>query len=49
MAEDDRTACPRCGHTTPHAMRSAGEGSTCHDCDGCWAEQQRRERPPHHG
>ncbi len=38
--------CPHCGHPGQHDTR--GEGGTCDGCDQCWAEQQRRERPPHH-
>ncbi|HVB91398.1 MAG TPA: hypothetical protein VND70_04790 [Acidimicrobiales bacterium] len=41
-------ACPRCGHLGAHPVRSAAGGGACEDCDHCWAEQQQRERPPHH-
>ena len=49
---DDRSAsvseprCPRCGH--PGVHHSRGDGGPCEGCDRCWAEEQRRERPPHH-
>ncbi len=38
--------CPYCGH--PGIHRGGGDGRICEDCDRCWAEQQRHERPPHH-
>ena len=38
--------CPRCGHPGVHHRR--GDNGHCEDCDSCWADQQRRDRPPHH-
>ena len=38
--------CPRCGH--PGVHHSRGDNGPCEDCDRCWSDQQRRERPPHH-
>ena len=40
----ERAPCPRCGH--PGVHHSRGDNGPCDDCDRCWAEQQRRERPP---
>ena len=42
----DRAHLPRCGHPGVHQGR--GEGGPCEDCDRCWADEQRRDRPPHH-
>ena len=38
--------CPRCGHPGVHHRR--GDNGPCEDCDRCWADEQRRDRPPHH-
>ncbi len=38
--------CPRCGH--PGVHHSRGDNGPCEDCDRCWADEQRRDRPPHH-
>lgn len=38
--------CPYCGH--PGIHRGGGDGRICDDCDRCWAERQRHDRPPHH-
>ena len=38
--------CPYCGH--PGSTGAEATGGICEDCDRCWAERQRHERPPHH-
>ncbi len=48
----DSTRCAFCGHPGVHARTerpSSGGAPSCEDCDACWLERQRHERPPHHG
>ena len=32
----------------PRCAPAPRDGGPCEDCDRCWADEQRRERPPHH-